>query len=121
MTQKIILVIEDDPDIRLTLKDILEDEGYLVLEASNGQEGLQALELGAQPDLIFLDAMMPVKNGSAFRADQLENAHWAKIPTIVMSAARDIESQPGLGNTGCILRKPVDLDELLGLTHQFLN
>ncbi len=121
MAQKIVLLIEDDQDIRLTLKDILEDEGYLVLEASNGQEGLRALELGARPDLIFLDAMMPVKNGSAFRADQLENTLWAKIPTIVMSAARDIESQPGLNTTDHILKKPVDLDELLGLAHRYLN
>ena len=60
--KKSILVVEDDPGIRLSLKDELESEEYIVIEAENGEEGLQAARNKA-PDLIILDVMMPILNG----------------------------------------------------------
>ena len=60
--KKSILVVEDDPGIRLSLKDELESEEYVVIEAENGEEGLEAARNKA-PDLIILDVMMPILNG----------------------------------------------------------
>ena len=60
--KKSILVVEDDPGIRLSLKDELESEEYIVIEAENGEEGLEAARDKA-PDLIILDVMMPILNG----------------------------------------------------------
>ncbi|OGU68362.1 MAG: DNA-binding response regulator [Ignavibacteria bacterium RBG_16_36_9] len=60
--KKSILVVEDDPGIRLSLKDELISEEFVVIEAKNGEEGLEAARNKA-PDLIILDVMMPVLNG----------------------------------------------------------
>ena len=56
-----ILMIEDDEDIREGVRILLEGEGYEVLEAKNGREGLQLLAEG--PDLVILDIMMPGMSG----------------------------------------------------------
>ena len=53
-----ILIIEDERPMRTALQDCLGAEGYRVLTASNGEEGLER-DLGEQPDLILLDVMMP--------------------------------------------------------------
>jgi CheY-like chemotaxis protein len=63
MPCKHILVIEDDTDLRETLKDLLEMEGFNVVTASNGWEGLRQIEQNGQPCLILLDLMMPMRNG----------------------------------------------------------
>jgi len=55
-----IVVIEDDANLRETLKDLLEMEGFRVVTASNGKEGLRQIEQNGQPCLILLDLMMPV-------------------------------------------------------------
>lgn len=57
-----ILVVDDDPDIRLLLRYELSPEGHHVLEAGNGEEALAVLEVEA-PDLMLLDMMMPVVDG----------------------------------------------------------
>ena len=78
-----ILLVEDEPSIRLPLTDELEDAGYEVLEAADGQVGLD-LALREDPDLILLDLMLPVRDGfsvlRAIRADRLT------APVIVLSA-----------------------------------
>lgn len=59
---KKILIVEDDPGILLSLKDEFESEGYAVLKAEDGENGLEMARIGS-PDLIILDVMMPVLNG----------------------------------------------------------
>lgn len=59
---KKILIIEDNPQNRLLLKDILEFNGYTVLEAENGEIGIQMARLH-QPDLMLMDLQMPVMDG----------------------------------------------------------
>lgn len=114
-SQKIrkILLLEDDEDIRDSLVDVLASEGYGVIAARNGQEGVNALrEASELPDLIILDLMMPVKDGVAFRLEQQAEPRWKGIPVIVMTAdpnaIRQLEA-----TKGSYLRKPVDLEELL--------
>jgi DNA-binding response OmpR family regulator len=60
--QKEILIVEDEPGILLSLKDELESEGYAVIQAEDGEKGLDAARTET-PDLIILDVMMPVMNG----------------------------------------------------------
>ena len=104
-----VLVVEDEPDIRETYRDVLETEGYCVLCASNGKEALAALAEGPRPGLILLDLMMPEMNGydllKVLRADRA----LASIPVTVVSAAGDRTSVSGAP----VLRKPVDIDTLL--------
>ncbi|MFL6646633.1 MAG: response regulator, partial [Sulfurifustaceae bacterium] len=82
-----VLVIEDDADIRGCVVEALEGEGYTVVTAENGQEGIDSLRNAARlPDLIILDLMMPVKDGVEFRMEQQAEPRWKDIPVIVMTA-----------------------------------
>lgn len=62
MSNNLILIIDDEPDIRLLVKYNLEKEGYVVLEAENGETGIELAKKHI-PDLILLDVMMPVMDG----------------------------------------------------------
>ncbi len=114
MEQKRILIIEDDAPIREVLTEILQLDGYSVITAGNGEEGLQRLAEGPNPHLILLDLMMPVKDGFAFRTEQRENPNWAAIPVVVLSASANIETRmAAVGEKMPFLKKPVDLDVVL--------
>jgi CheY-like chemotaxis protein len=111
-----VLLIEDDPDIREAIGDVLSEEGYTVAMADTGQQGLHCLR-GADPlpDVILLDLMMPVMDGWMFRQEQKREPAWDAIPVIVLSAAGNArERAESIGAAGC-LRKPLDIDELLAL------
>lgn len=111
-----ILVIEDDLDVRGAVAAILESEGYGVIEAEDGREGLDRLRAGADTiRLVLLDLFMPIMNGWAFRTEQLRDPTIAAVPVVIItadaSAARRAEE---LGVSG-YLTKPVDFDRLLAL------
>lgn len=112
MTKR-ILVVEDDTSIRELLVELLESEGYSVVSAVNGLEGLKCLETKDLPDLILIDLMMPVMDGYTFRSEQLKNAIWAKIPTVVMSAEANAKEKMKNFNITAFLSKPVDLETIL--------
>jgi CheY-like chemotaxis protein len=109
----VVLVVEDDPDIRATLCEALEDHGYSAVGAGNGAEALDYLRsAAARPCLILLDLMMPVMDGQTFRTEQRADAALADIPVVVISAYRDVEKQANELSTE-FLPKPVRLDVLL--------
>src|SRR6187549_1262395 len=86
-TPAIILVVEDDTDIRESLVEVLEDEGFGVRAAADGRQALDVLRAERPlPDLILLDLMMPVMNGFQFREQQLSDAAFAGIPVVVVTA-----------------------------------
>jgi CheY-like chemotaxis protein len=118
MPCKHIVVIEDDTDLRETLKDLLEMEGFSVVTASNGREGLRQIEQNGQPCLILLDLMMPVMNGWEFLETlrREKAALLAQTPVAVVSAAADIADVER--DYGCsVLKKPVSLERLFALAH----
>ncbi|HEX8698693.1 MAG TPA: response regulator [Myxococcaceae bacterium] len=116
-----LLVIDDDHDIRLSLQDVLEVEGYRVITASSGREALEFLRQGLRPELILLDLMMPDVSGWEFRARQRADPALASIPVVVISgqglSAHDVAE---LGVDG-YLPKPVDLDTLLSTVERFVS
>ncbi|MFP4283809.1 MAG: LytR/AlgR family response regulator transcription factor, partial [Opitutales bacterium] len=95
--KSLILVIEDDEGVRLPLVDVLEANGYDVVEASNGREGIAAAR-EEEPDLIVSDIMMPEVDGyGVFEALQ-EDPHTAVIPFIFLTAKTDpADIREGLG------------------------
>lgn len=108
-----ILVVDDDADVRSSLQEVLEDEGFEVTVAGDGQEALRKLDGGLAPDVILLDLMMPVMDGIQFRAKQLARPRLCSIPVVVLSAqshVRDLHHQMRCAGA---LRKPVRLQELL--------
>jgi CheY-like chemotaxis protein len=108
---KTILVIEDEDSIIDLLNMLLVDEGYHVITARNGREGLMRLA-ESLPTLILCDVMMPVMNGLEFCQEVQSHAEYHSIPIILMSAVgQKIRSE------GCppaaFLEKPFDIDRLL--------
>jgi two-component system chemotaxis response regulator CheY len=114
-----VLVVEDDPDIRDTVADVLEEEGYSVMSAKHGAEGLACLNDAKQlPAIIILDLMMPVMDGIAFREAQRKNPAWTSIPVLVLSADRTSrEKAEAMGARG-YLQKPFDINHLLDLLRE---
>ena len=105
-----VLIIEDDEDIRASLMDLLEDHGYLPLGASHGREALDLLGVAAHlPCLIVLDLMMPIMDGVTFREEQLRNPHLSSIPTILISAYKDMTETANALNANGHLPKPLNL------------
>ena len=115
-----VLVVDDDPAIREFVGQALEDEGYEVRLAVNGQDALTTL-LEWQANLIVLDLMMPTMDGWTFRDRQREVDSLAGIPVIVMSAARNLVGQTDRLAADAILPKPFDLDTLLTETERLLG
>jgi CheY-like chemotaxis protein len=111
-SEHVILVVEDDDDIREALCEMLADEGYAVEVATNGAEALDRLRaMDAKPCLVLLDLMMPVMDGWTFLAEQRRDANLASVPVVVLSAARDLPTDVET------IRKPLDPDRLLGAVH----
>jgi len=109
---KTILVVDDDQDIRDTLTELLEDEGYAVVRASHGGEALEALRGEPRPDLVLLDLMMPVMDGWQFRAEQRKDPAIASVPVLVISATGKDDKVASLAAVQ-FLKKPIHLDQLL--------
>ena len=109
---RIVLVVDDDPDILQTLALCLSTEGYGVLMASNGQEALEVLRQ-QKPACILLDLMMPVMDGWEFRRQQKADPELAPVPVIVLSALDQGRAAPV--DADAFLKKPLDFDRLLGL------
>lgn len=80
---KKILVVEDEPDLRQALAESLKHEGFQVIEASNGEEGLEKA-ISDHPDLIILDILMPKMNGMEMMKKMRQNSAWGKKVPIIM-------------------------------------
>jgi len=104
-----ILVVDDDADIRASLCDLLEDEGYAVATAAHGRDALDYLRGHPAPSVVLLDLMMPTMDGYEFRAEQKRDPTIAAIPVVVMTARGTVE--PGL-DVEQILQKPLKLPKL---------
>ncbi|MEO8177899.1 MAG: response regulator [Deltaproteobacteria bacterium] len=108
-----ILIVDDDPDIREALAELLEAEGYRCTNAANGREALDYLRAQPSPDLILLDLMMPVMDGFEFRSAQLELERLREIPVVVISASgRSRHAARDLGAAD-YLEKPIHIPLLL--------
>ena len=81
-----VLLVEDDDDLRLTLAELLVEEGYDLTHARDGREALACIEQ-ERPDVVVLDYMMPTMNGAEFRREQRRRPEMATIPVILMTAA----------------------------------
>lgn len=117
-TPPTVLVVDDDPDILLTVEQILQSEGYTVLAARNGQEALSRLDL-ERPGVIILDLMMPVMDGFEFRRRLLDHPASA-TPVIVVSADRDLARKAEALHVNGYLAKPFNLDDLLAHVSRFV-
>ncbi len=110
---KRILVVEDKATSRELLRAVLERQGYLVLEAANGQEGLQRIQQES-PDLVLLDLQIPAPNGYEVLKQIRGDRRLAGLPVVALTASAmqgDRERALAAGFTGYIA-KPVALSHL---------
>lgn len=116
-TGKTVLVIDDEPDIRLFLKTVLEDAGFGVALAANGKEALDRMTED-KPDVISLDLVMPKMSGLKFYRYIQKNKDRAGIPVVVVTAhAKDefgkgdlekIEAARSEDGTVVVVEKPIE-------------
>lgn len=109
----VILVVEDNEDLRDILCELLRRQGYAVVQAAQGREALDYLRANPAPALILLDLMMPVMNGREFRAAQRADPALAGIPTVVLSALDERQQRRDGEGAARYLCKPVDFNLLL--------
>jgi CheY-like chemotaxis protein len=113
-----VLVVDDQPEIRETLAEILEDEGYHVATAANGREALSCLHTDGDCSLILMDLMMPVMDGWELAAELERDPATAGIPRVVVSGAGDVPRAAAALKATEFLQKPLDLDRLLSVVHR---
>jgi two-component system alkaline phosphatase synthesis response regulator PhoP len=93
---KYVLIVDDAPNIVLSLEFLMKKEGYGVQSVSNGEEAMQIIAEKA-PDLILLDVMMPRKDGYQVCQELRANPSWKNIKIIMLTAkGRDVEREKGL-------------------------
>ena len=115
MGKPLILVVEDEGDVRDGLAAVLRFEGYPVITAGDGRQALVLLQTGLRPCLILLDLMMPVMDGIEFRQKQREHPALRDIPVLVLSGVVHLFNDARGMNVAGMLKKPVDIDAMLGL------
>jgi DNA-binding response OmpR family regulator len=115
----IVLVVDDDANVREALQWALEDEGFEVETAS---DGLQAVQRGVarRPDLVLLDLTLPVLDGYRVASD-LRAAHGKDLPILAMTADGQAESKAERAGAYAFVRKPFELGRLLEIIRQGLD
>jgi two-component system, chemotaxis family, chemotaxis protein CheY len=115
--ERLILVVEDDPDLREALAIVLEAEGHAVVQAPDGREAAHLIEDGLRPSLIVLDIAMPEMDGHEFREWQLEDRERAAVPAIGYSGVADPERASQLLGIP-VFRKPAELGEVIRMVNR---
>lgn len=117
--ERLVLVVDDEPDVRDSVCAILEDVGFTTVAANDGAAALRQLEQlvaeGRRPRVVLLDIMMPVMNGFDFRRQQKLVPAIADIPVIMFSAYNQGGKQVDANG---FLEKPVDLSKLVKTLQQ---
>lgn len=114
-----VLVVEDDPELLLSLSEVIESEGYCVACARHGLEALGRLRAGVRPSVILLDLMMPIMNGWQFRYEQRQDPDLAKIPVVVVSAKADSQLHAAWLEADAYINKPINLELLFDLLARY--
>jgi twitching motility two-component system response regulator PilH len=119
---KKVLVVDDDPDVRLFTQTVLEENGYTPIMTTNGEEGEEAVKTKS-PDLVILDVLMPRESGIRLYRKIKTNKKLKDLPVIMLSGIAEksfLRSQKVLTEFGgdpvpepeAYLEKPVDGDVL---------
>ncbi|MBA3393328.1 MAG: response regulator [Deltaproteobacteria bacterium] len=119
--ERMVLVVDDDRELRETIQSVLEESGFAVVTATNGEEALAYLRRAPHPRVILLDLSMPVMDGITFREEQQKDAALASIPVIVFSASTAVAEKVRHLAVDGVLRKPIRIDHLLGALRPFCS
>jgi CheY-like chemotaxis protein len=115
-----ILVVDDELGAIEVVATALEDEGFRVLSAANGRHGLEKLAEGSV-DLAVLDFMMPLMDGAEMGRAMKDNATYATIPIIMMSAVGESVVRQRFDGYVAFLRKPFRISALIDIVRRVLD
>ncbi len=115
---KSVLIIEDDHDVRVALRQVYEAAGYYVFTVTNGHSAVELLNIIPAPKLILCDIRMPLMDGISFIRHKNQDQKLAPVPLIVMSAFHEHFSD--FPDIKC-LPKPLDLFQLIQHSEEALS
>ena len=121
MTHK-ILIVDDEPNIVISLEFLMQQSGYEVAIARDGEEALAQMA-SFQPDLVLLDVMLPLRNGFEVCQKIRENSLWNRVKVVMLSAkGREIEVSKGLTlGADAYITKPFSTKDLIAQVQRLLS
>jgi len=122
--QKTILIVDDEEDTRVYFSSFLEDNGYLTLEAEDGEEGMQLVREN-KVDLITLDMAMPTKSGVGLYRELKESEEWKHIPIIIITGLagdfrKFISSRSQAPPPEGYMSKPINQEEFIRVVEELV-
>ena len=114
---QLVLVVDDDQDLREMLALVLQAHGYRTQEAVDGLDALDQIEAGTKPSLVLLDLRMPRMNGTEFLA-ALKDRMRTAIPVVVITGDVGGAREALAAGARTCVRKPIDMDALLDTVGQ---
>ena len=119
---KSILIVDDEPNIVISLEFLLKREGYQVAVAADGEEAMLKLK-ELLPDLVLLDVMLPLKNGFAVCQEIRSDPQLSALKILMLTAkGRDTEVQKGLAlGADAYMTKPFATKELVAKVRELLG
>ena len=112
-----VLVVDDEFGIAELIEAVLTDEGYRVLIAMNGRQGLEMLAK-ERPDLVFLDFMMPVMDGAAMLRGMAAEPGLDGIPVVLMSSVPEATVAERCSGYAAFVRKPFKIADMMVLAER---
>ncbi len=116
-----VLIVEDEFAIADLLEMGLIDEGYRVLTAANGRQGLARLAEGPRPDLVISDYMMPVLDGAGMLRAMRETEAHRDIPCIVISSMPEANVRERIDGYAAFVRKPFQIAAVMQLVESIIR
>ncbi len=119
---KTVLIVDDEPNIVLSVEFLMKREGHEVRTAGDGQEALDKIA-DDRPDLVILDVMMPRKNGFEVCAEIRTNPELAGLPILMLTAkGREAEMKKGLSlGADAYITKPFSTRDLVAKVNELLG
>ncbi|MCP4725592.1 MAG: response regulator [bacterium] len=120
-----ILVVDDEPDVRMYFRSLLMDNDFDVEEAVDGEDGIKRVK-EIMPDLVILDIIMPKESGVKFCMKMSENKEFINIPIIIVSAMGQYKSlydinRPKLPKPKAFFEKPINEEKFLATVKSILG
>jgi DNA-binding response OmpR family regulator len=119
---KVILVVDDEPNIVLSLEYLMQQAGYVVRSARDGEAALEEIER-EPPDLVLLDVMMPKHDGFEVCQAIRARSEWRAVKVVMLTAkGREVEREKGLSlGADDYVTKPFATQELVDKVRQVLD
>jgi DNA-binding response OmpR family regulator len=118
--RKTVLIVDDDPDIRLFIQFNLRKAGFEILQAANGAKALAVIG-ERKPDLIITDVMMPVLDGYGLIEAVRKDAGFSRIPILMLTGRDDEKAVEGTAQPDGYMKKPVASAEIIQQVQELLS